>query len=338
MPVDSFSHAEYTSDTSVSVYFDAKRSGKEATIKVVLAVSSGKANDVVSAITSQVAAGNAPVIKIDDVDDVFHVKNITGVTSITTTDSPSITTGPTGATGPQGPQGETGAAGADGADGTDGADGADGSDGSDGADGQGLITGGTEGQMLVKASATDYDLEYQDRVIPLRQLAGRFSHSTINDGNMIFAGSIYGPNYQFWSTSNGTTPSGGGTVDTTTDTVARGFQHYGGIRVPVTGKVRVDVITRPADSSNSASKPYILQLWEFTADDTNSFGSTSSTLRAKHSFTSRANTGTSEVFDMTSTSDITAGNYVYITLGMDAQTLSATANQYTIIDISIIAS
>ena len=118
MPVDSFSHAEYTSDTSVSVYFDAKRSGKEATIKVVLAVSSGKANDVVSAITSQVASGNAPVIKVDDVNNVFHVKNITGVTSITTTDSPSITTGPAGATGPQGPQGDTGANGADGSDAT----------------------------------------------------------------------------------------------------------------------------------------------------------------------------------------------------------------------------
>ena len=166
MPVDSFSHAEYTSDTSVSVYFDAKRSGKEATIKVVLAVSSGKANDVVSAITSQVATGNAPVIKIDDVDNVFHVKNITGVTSITTTDSPSITTGPTGATGatgPQGPQGETGSAGTDGADGTDGTDGAD---GSDGADGQGLITGGAAGNLLRKASATDYDTEWTAWKVP----------------------------------------------------------------------------------------------------------------------------------------------------------------------------
>ena len=157
MPVDSFSHAEYTSDTSVSVYFDAKRSGKEATIKVVLAVSSGKANDVVSAITSQVAAGNAPVIKIDDVSNVFHVKNITGVTSITTTDSPSVTTGPTGATGPQGPQGETGAAGADGSDGADGAD---------GANGQGLAAGGGPGNLLRKASNTDYDTGWTSWRVP----------------------------------------------------------------------------------------------------------------------------------------------------------------------------
>ena len=155
MPVDSFSHAEYTSDTSVSVYFDAKRSGKEATIKVVLAVSSGKANDVVSAITSQVAAGNAPVIKIDDVNNVFHVKNITGVTSITTTDSPSITTGPTGATGPQGPQGETGAAGANGSDGADGADGADGSD----ATGLGGTDQTLSGNRVVEMGSNSLDFQ-----------------------------------------------------------------------------------------------------------------------------------------------------------------------------------
>lgn len=119
LPVDSFSHAEYTSDTTVSSYFNAIRSGKDASVKVVLTVSSGKANDVVSAITSQVAAGNAPVIKMDDVTNVFHIKNVTGITSITTTESPSITTGPTGATGPTGP---TGAAGADGAAGAAGAD------------------------------------------------------------------------------------------------------------------------------------------------------------------------------------------------------------------------
>ena len=108
--------------------------------------------------------------------------------------------------------------------------------------------------------------------------------------------------------------------------------------MPVTGKIKVNAITRPNDSGNSANKDYILQLWEFTADDTNSFGSATSTLRAKHSFTSRGNTGVSEVFDMTSTSDITAGNYVYITLGMDAQTLSANSLQYFALDLSIIAS
>jgi hypothetical protein len=47
--------------------------------------------------------------------------------------------------GPQGPAGATGPAGADGA---------------DGADGVGVITGGTTGQVLAKASSTDYDTEW----------------------------------------------------------------------------------------------------------------------------------------------------------------------------------
>jgi hypothetical protein len=47
--------------------------------------------------------------------------------------------------GPQGPAGATGPAGADGA---------------DGADGVGVITGGTTGQVLAKASNTDYDTEW----------------------------------------------------------------------------------------------------------------------------------------------------------------------------------
>ena len=47
---------------------------------------------------------------------------------------------------------------------------------------------------------------------------------------------------------------------------------------------------------------------------------------------------TSNLENMTTTSDVTAGNYVVVTLGMDAQTLSATALQYMLIDLSIIAS
>lgn len=50
--------------------------------------------------------------------------------------------GPTGATGATGPQGDTGPAGAD------------------GADGVGVPAGGTTGQVLAKASGTDYDTEW----------------------------------------------------------------------------------------------------------------------------------------------------------------------------------
>ena len=77
---------------------------------------------------------------------------------------------------------------------------------------------------------------------------------------------------------------------------------------------------------------------EFTADGTASFGSTTATLRASTAMTSGTNTGFSKLESMTTTSDVTAGNYVFVTLGMDAQTLSATALQYMLIDLSIIAS
>jgi len=57
-------------------------------------------------------------------------------------------TGPQGEVGPAGPQGETGATGATGP------------AGADGADGVGVPVGGTTGQILAKASATDYDTEW----------------------------------------------------------------------------------------------------------------------------------------------------------------------------------
>lgn len=56
-----------------------------------------------------------------------------------------------------GPEGETGATGAT------GPAGADGTDGVDGADGVGVPTGGTTGQVLAKASATDYDAAWVDQ-------------------------------------------------------------------------------------------------------------------------------------------------------------------------------
>lgn len=106
IPVDSFSHAEYTSDTTVTMYFDAKRGGKDATIAVVLTVSSGKANDVISSITNQITSGKADIMRYDaaSTPNKYHTSNVTGITSITTTEAPTIV----------------------GADGTDGADGQDG--------------------------------------------------------------------------------------------------------------------------------------------------------------------------------------------------------------------
>ena len=67
---------------------------------------------------------------------------------------PAGADGADGATGPQGPQGIQGP------EGPAGQDGAPGQDGADGAPGVGVPTGGTTGQVLAKASSTDYDTEW----------------------------------------------------------------------------------------------------------------------------------------------------------------------------------
>lgn len=64
--------------------------------------------------------------------------------------------GDTGATGPQGPKGDTGATG------PAGPTGETGPTGPAGAPGVGIPTGGTTGQVLSKASGTDYDTEWID--------------------------------------------------------------------------------------------------------------------------------------------------------------------------------
>ena len=53
------------------MYFDAKRSGKDASVKVVLTVTSNKAHDVMNLITGHVASSNAAVMKYDAVNSVF---------------------------------------------------------------------------------------------------------------------------------------------------------------------------------------------------------------------------------------------------------------------------
>lgn len=63
-------------------------------------------------------------------------------------------TGPAGADGPAGPSGATGAVG------PSGSTGATGPSGSTGATGVGVPTGGTSGQVLAKASNTDYDFTW----------------------------------------------------------------------------------------------------------------------------------------------------------------------------------
>jgi collagen triple helix repeat protein len=75
----------------------------------------------------------------------------TGATGATGAAGAAGATGATGATGPAGPTGPTGAAGAT------GATGATGPIGLTGATGAGVPTGGSTGQVLAKASGTNYD-------------------------------------------------------------------------------------------------------------------------------------------------------------------------------------
>jgi len=72
--------------------------------------------------------------------------------------------GADGADGAQGPQGEPGADGAQGVQGAQGIQGAKGDKGDKGDTGAGVPVGGAAGQILVKNSATDYDIVWADQL------------------------------------------------------------------------------------------------------------------------------------------------------------------------------
>lgn len=128
LPASALLKTEYTSDTSVSLFFKTTKSGKDATTVVVLSVVSGKAPDVVANISAN-AGGSVNLILTDDVNNVFPSAHITGISSITTTEEPTIT----------------------------------GADGANGTNGQGVPTGGAAGTTLIKSSATDYDTSWSSK-------------------------------------------------------------------------------------------------------------------------------------------------------------------------------
>tara|TARA_Y100000592_G_C5421436_1_gene293398 strand:- start:166 stop:1194 length:1029 start_codon:yes stop_codon:yes gene_type:complete len=105
IPASALKVVEYASDTSVALLFETHKDGKENTITVRLSITSGKAADVISAISSQIANSNATVFKYDDINDTFFTKNVTGIgTIVVTTPTDSIagtsvtSTGETGGT------------------------------------------------------------------------------------------------------------------------------------------------------------------------------------------------------------------------------------------------
>ena len=88
---------------------------------------------------------------------------------------PAGATGPQGERGPQGIQGPTGATGATGATGPQGPKGDKGDTGEQGPAGVGIPAGGAAGQVLAKASGTDYDTEW------INQSGGGGGTSDYND-------------------------------------------------------------------------------------------------------------------------------------------------------------
>jgi len=99
--------------------------------------------------------------------------------------------------GPQGPTGATGATGAAGA------------DGADGADGVGVDAGGTTGQVLAKASNTDYDTEWVDQTGGGGTPGGSDTQVQFNDG-----GSFAGDSGLTYDDAAGALTVGGKTVTT----------------------------------------------------------------------------------------------------------------------------
>lgn len=99
--------------------------------------------------------------------------------------------GATGATGPQGPTGPQGEQGIQGEQGPKGDTGATGATGPQGAPGVGVPAGGTAGQVLKKASGTDYDTEWgNEPTVPVQDVQVN-GVSVLSDGvaNVPVAGS-----------------------------------------------------------------------------------------------------------------------------------------------------
>jgi len=91
LPASALLRTEYTSDTSVSLFFETTKSGKNATTVVVLSVTSGKASEVINRIVGTTASTSRSVLIYDDVKDEFSVAGVTGILSITTTEGPAET-------------------------------------------------------------------------------------------------------------------------------------------------------------------------------------------------------------------------------------------------------
>ncbi len=116
------------------------------------------------------------------------IQGIQGETGETGATGPQGETGPQGIQGIQGIQGETGETGATGPQGETGPQGIQGIQGIQGETGEGVIAGGAAGQILAKASATDFDTEWIDNSAESTFfLVRNNTGSTISKGTLVSA-------------------------------------------------------------------------------------------------------------------------------------------------------
>ena len=141
-----------------------------------------------------------------EADDNFYVWDGSAWSSLGTLAGPQ---GPTGATGAVGPAGADGATGPAGPAGPTGATGPQGPTGPAGADGIGVDAGGTTGQVLAKASNTDYDTEWVDQTGGGGTPGGSDTQVQFNDG-----GSFAGDSGLTYDDAAGALTVGGKTVTT----------------------------------------------------------------------------------------------------------------------------
>jgi hypothetical protein len=180
---------------------------------------------------------------------------------------------------------------------------------------------GSNGQVMQTDGSGNLSFVSNGFPKPLATLAGRFQFDA-DDGNrtIVTGNSSFGTNYYIWNTEVFDTV-GSGTVDTTTQSISN---TYAGLsfRVPQTAKIRWDWQHKPVNSSGY-SLEYRAQIWSVSSFGSG-IGGTNWTLRADEVFTSNSTTGGWLTDTVTTTSDISEGDYVMFVVGLNNQTISAT--------------
>lgn len=191
---------------------------------------------------------------------------------------------------------------------------------------------GSSGQFMQTDGSGNLSFASQDPYLgPWVTSSGRFQFDIADANKSIACGSPYGPiGYYLWYQAMFDTVSSG-TVDTTTQSLASVYQNYGGLRMPDTKKVSVDLMVRNANST-TYSKNMRLQVWSFSLNSSTS--TTTMTLRADQTFTTPGNTYPANV-SVTTTSAISADDYIMVFVAADNISLSGTGYIYSTMQLEL---